>query len=197
MMTSTKPATAWTGELPEMPASPIRRCLAELAHRAAHRLCPPPEPPLPDPESDPATPENLNALGRRLLIGAIRRYEEASDEWAAVHESFPALDPPRQPSGPEEIEERRRWLAMLHHADENFNNAELNLAERIHGLVPMLDPEGRPPDRDEDDYFVPRAVRHGGSVYVLAYSAWEYEPRQNIIAVYRDSMVLDVADDTK
>jgi hypothetical protein len=141
---------------------------------------------------DRATPENRRSLARKLLLGAIRRYEETCREWEAVHESFPKLDPPRPPSGPAEAEERSRWLTLLNQADENFNHAEASLAERIQVLVPMLHPAGRPKARDESDYFMPRAVRHAGSVYVLAYSAWEYEPKTNIVAVYRDSMAIEL-----
>jgi hypothetical protein len=141
---------------------------------------------------DPATPENRRALARKLLLGAIRWYEAACLEWAAVNDSFPKLDPPRHPSGPDEMEERSRWRTLLNQADENFNHAEASLAERIQVLMPMLHPEGRPNARDEPDYFEPRAVRHAGSVYVLAYSAWEYEPKTNIVAVYRDSMAIEL-----
>jgi hypothetical protein len=141
--------------------------------------------------ADPATPENRQSLARRLLIGAIRRYEEACEEWSAVHESYPTLDHPRPPVGPDEMREWTRWRSLMLHADENFDNAELNLAERIHGLFTMLDPAGRCVPRDEAAYFVPRCVRHGGNAYVLAYSAYEYEKKTNIIAVYRDSMVVD------
>jgi hypothetical protein len=148
----------------------------------------------PDARPDPATPENRVALARRLLAGAIRRYEETAIEWTAIHESFPPLDPPRHPDGPEEFDERTSWRSLLAHADENFNNAELNLAERIHGLFDMLSPPGETPGEDPSEYFVPRAVRAGGNLYVLAYSAWEYEPKTNIIAVYRESMVLDLVE---
>ena len=148
------------------------------------------------PEDDPATPENRRALARRLLDGAIRRYEDASLEWAAVYESFPPLLYPRQASSPGEFAERDGWRSLLHQADESFSNAELNLAERIQGLFDMLSPPGRRAAELATEYFVPRAVRSGGNLYVLAYSAWEYEPKTNIIAVYREPMVLDLAEST-
>jgi hypothetical protein len=141
---------------------------------------------------DPATPENRRRLSRELLAGAIRRYEEASREWSAIYESYPPLASPQEPRSVAEREERRAWRELLHQADENFNNAELNLAERIHCLFATLDPAGRLGPRVEPDYFSPRAVRSGGNVYVLAYSAFEYEPKTNIIAVYRESMALDL-----
>ena len=142
--------------------------------------------------ADPATPANRQALARRLLIGAIRRYDEACEDWTAVYESFPKLDPPRQPSGPAEAEERVRWMFLLDQADESFNGAEQNLAERIHQLFALLDPDGRCGPRLDAEYFTPRAARHGGNIYVLAYSAYEYEPKTNIVAVYREGMVIDL-----
>jgi hypothetical protein len=145
-----------------------------------------------EPEADPATPENRLALARRLLVGAIRRYDEACEEWSAVYESYPPLDQPREPSGPAETAERRRWKDLLEQADESFDNAELNLAERMHRLFSALDPEGRCGPREAADYFKPRAVRHAGTVYVLAYSSHEYEPKTNIIATYRESLVIDL-----
>jgi hypothetical protein len=147
-----------------------------------------------DPKGDPATPENRRLLARRLLAGAIRRYEEVSLEWSAVHESFPHLDPPRHPSSPVEFAEWDRWRELLSHANENFNNAEMNLAERIQGLFDMLSPPGRRAGESPTEYFVPRAVRSGGFLYVLSYSAWQYEPNTNAIAVYSETMVFDLAD---
>jgi hypothetical protein len=118
-----------------------------------------------------------------------------SREWTETYEGYPHLDPPRQPADAAEVEERRQWRALLDGADESFNQAELALAEAIHRLYPMLDPMGRGGPRDDAEYFVPRAVHHAGSVYVLAYSADEYEPKTNCVAVYRDAMTIDLADD--
>ena len=148
-----------------------------------------------DAPPDPATPENRKALARRLLEGAIRRYEEACEEWTAVHESYPKLDPPRQPSGPEEVEERRYWVSLLHNADENFNAAELTLAERIHSLFWMLDPRRAVyAERGARLLRPPRSEARGQRLRARALSAYEYEPRQNVIAVYRDSLVIGLAE---
>jgi hypothetical protein len=144
------------------------------------------------PDDDPATPGRRAELARLMLVEAIRRYEAACLEWTAVSESYPNLSRAKSPSTDEGAAEQRRWRDLLRLADEGFNHAELTLAERIDGLFDMLSTAGGRADDDPDGYFVPRAVRSGGNLYVLAYGADEYEPKTNIIAVYRESKVIDL-----
>jgi hypothetical protein len=66
------------------------------------------------------------------------------------------------------------------------------LAGRIQGLFDQLAPESQRTRESASEYFIPRAVRHQGTVYVLGYSVHEYEPRTNIIATYRGEMVIDL-----
>jgi hypothetical protein len=142
---------------------------------------------------DPATPSKRRELARGMLIGAARRYEEVSEEWTRAHESYPNLESPREPIGPAEVAERKAWRSLLGQSDDDFNHAEEALAHCIQRLYDMLAPADRRTCASDGEYFVPRAVRSEGRVYVLSYSAHDYEPRTNIIAVYRESLVIDLA----
>ncbi len=150
------------------------------------------EPVLPEGEPDPATPAWREELARRMLAAAIARHEEANALWSAVHESYPRLPEPAHPRTDAELAEHRAWLLLLGQADEAFDSAEENLASRIQALFDLIAPEGRRARDSEEDYFVPRAVRTGGSVYVLADDVMRYEPRTNIVAVYREPMMIDL-----
>jgi hypothetical protein len=147
-----------------------------------------------EPVADPATPANRVALARKLLVGAIRGYGAASVEWAEVNESYPKLDEPAPPRSDEEAAERKRWRELLRQVDEDFDAAELRLGERILRLYDALAPADRRAEDDPDGYFVPRAVRFEGSTYVLAYHPNSFESHQNLIAVYRSELVIDLVE---
>jgi hypothetical protein len=152
----------------------------------------------PDALADPATPELRRELARRMLADGIDRYEAALREWNAVNAAFPDLDPPYRYPGdldPAERAEWTLWRSLLALTQETFNHAEQDLAERIDRLFDMLAPEGGRVGDEAGESFVGRAVTRGGNVYVLTYSAEDFEPETNIIAVHRQSMTIDLAGD--
>jgi hypothetical protein len=154
--------------------------------------------PTPDALVDPATPELRRELARRMLADGIDRYDAALREWNAVNESFPDLDPPYRYPGDHDPAERAEWTlwrSLLALTQENFNHAEQDLAERIDRLFDMLAPEGGRVGDEASESFVGRAVKRGGNVYVLTYSAEDFEPETNIIAVHRQAMTIDLAGD--
>jgi hypothetical protein len=144
------------------------------------------------PDDDPATPDRRVSLARSMLVGAIRRYEDASERWTFARECYPNLMPSRAPLGTEESAERAAWRVILEQTDDDFDRAEEGLAVQIERLYSMLAPPGLRPVERMGEYFVPRAVHHAGQLYVLAYSVNDYEPRTNIIAVYRDTMAIEL-----
>jgi hypothetical protein len=141
---------------------------------------------------DPATPESRLELARSLLVWSIHAYEMAQHQWSVVRESYPHLARPKGPDGAPEYREHRAWMSLLDEADNAFNAAELLLAERIEHLYDWLAAEGRRTTEDETAYFQPRAVRHRGTVYVLAYQTSDHEPKTGIIATYRERLIVDV-----
>jgi hypothetical protein len=151
-------------------------------------------PKLPEGEPDPSTPTNRLELARRLLIRSIGRYENALAFVAESLASNPRLPRPLRPAdmGEAEVAERRAWKWLIDEANDDFDAAEAALASRLMNLWRFLAPEGmRHPDAP-GELFVPRAVRHAGSVYVLNYDAGEYEKETNIISVFREGFVLDL-----
>lgn len=155
-------------------------------------LIDPEGPTLPEGEPDPATAGRRAELAAAILAAAIRRYGEASEAWTAVAESYPHLPGPRAPADDAERRERRAWMALRREADAQFDAAEQALADAIGGLYDLLAPEGRRARDADGDYFVPRAVRHGGYVYVLADNPGNYEPHSNLVAVYHEGMAIDL-----
>jgi hypothetical protein len=144
----------------------------------------------PPPDADPATPERRLELTRSLLVWAINAYEIASHQWSIVNESFPTLEYPK----PMDPAEHAAWRVLIKEADEAFNACELTLGQRIQVLFNELAGTGQGADHQAGGYFVPRAVRHQGTTYVLVYDVHAHEPKTNIIATYRDSMTIDLAD---
>ena len=130
-----------------------------------------PEPPA----EDPATPERRIELSRAMLVWAIHGYEQASHRWGLVREACPNLPQPSWPRDDEEREERERWSRLFTESDEDFNAAELGSPSGSRTSTTSW-PPGRRTDEAEGEYFVPRAVRHHGSVYVLAYGARTMSP---------------------
>jgi hypothetical protein len=212
-----KPATEWSTELSGPPVPPIRLYISDFIHGLADRVRgetqafpPDPEPPravAPDephdgpdanpgvhPRDDPATPELRAKLTRKLLIAAIRRYEETLAAAIFMDSAYPVLALPKEPLDEAEKAERRAWRRLVDQFDDDFNNAELALASRIQNLYADLALEGRAVDRAVLGEFHELAVRHQGTTYILVYDVDKYEPGENIIAILRDGVTFDLAD---
>ena len=210
-----KPTPVWSAELPELLTPPIRRYLSGLIRGLADRVggeagvspgTGPAYPVATDephdgpnanpgvlPENDPATPELRAKLTRKLLIAAIRRYEETLAAAIFMDSAYPVLALPKGPLDESEKAERRAWQRLVDQFDDDFNNAELALASRIQNLYADVALEGRAVDRAVLGDFTERAVRFEGTTYILSYDVTDYAPDSNIIAILRDGRSFDLA----
>jgi hypothetical protein len=119
-------------------------------------------------------------LARELVRTAIERYDEARSTLREIQEEArPFL---RSEAG---RDGRDEWRTLCKAAREEFNSAEMGLADRIDRLYEVLATE----DRGDGDF---GAVRHRDRIYALAYDATQWEAGTNIIATYREPMVINL-----
>jgi hypothetical protein len=143
------------------------------------------------PDDDPATPTLRRKLTLRLLISAIRRYEETLAAARHMDAAYPKLALPKQAQDEATKAERRSWQRLVDQFDADFDAAELALASHIQNLFADLGGTEFLADVGEQAPFE-RAIRFEGTLYCLQYDVADYVRDSNIVAIVRPGRVLDL-----